>query len=73
MASFEIIVCDFNMFHHSKIRPTFFSFTLKPYSNQASLVLPKGIILKLNTKMLTSVLVLGFVEDFKFLDEKISA
>lgn len=72
VASFEIIVCDFNMSHHSKIKPTFFYFTLKPYSNQTSLVLPKGIILKLNTKMLTSVLVLGFAEIFKLLDEKIS-
>lgn len=73
MASIEIIVCDFNMFHHSQIKPTFFYFTLKPYSNQASLGLPKGIILKLNTKMLTSVLVLGFVENFKLLNEDISA
>lgn len=47
-------------------------FYYETYSNQASLVIPKGIILKFDIKMLTSVLVSDLIELSKLLDEEIS-
>lgn len=71
VASSEVIVCDYNMFQHSKQSQNDFIllWTLK----QSGIIRKtKRDYIEVDIKMLTSVLVSGSIELSKFSDEEIS-